>query len=108
MPCADGLTVALELRKQVPRCRPLILTALDQPGHLRRARTHGVSGYLLKSNSPEPLRIRASPASSSRTRTPQGAGHDGGPRRSKGRGSVMAASPLDAAGRACRHGRRGA
>ncbi|MBF4136402.1 DNA-binding response regulator [Streptomyces albidoflavus] len=55
MPCADGLTVALELRKQVPRCRPLILTALDQPGYLRRARTYGVSGYLLKSTSPETL-----------------------------------------------------
>ncbi|MEV0691907.1 response regulator transcription factor [Streptomyces sp. NPDC050388] len=33
----DGIALAAALTARVPDCRPLMLTALDRPGHLERA-----------------------------------------------------------------------
>jgi len=48
MPGGDGITVAGELRKELPSCRTLILTTFGRPGFLRRAMESGVSGFMLK------------------------------------------------------------
>ncbi|GAB2914766.1 MULTISPECIES: response regulator transcription factor [unclassified Streptomyces] len=48
----DGITVAAGLTERLPACRVLMLTALDRPGHLRRALDAGAAGYLLKSTTP--------------------------------------------------------
>ncbi|WP_327141523.1 response regulator transcription factor [Nocardia sp. NBC_01327] len=48
LPGKDGLTAAAELREHYPDCRVLILTALANPGHLRRAVQAGVGGFVLK------------------------------------------------------------
>lgn len=48
LPGTDGLTVAHELHERVPDCRTLVLTALDQPGHLLRALESHVRGYVVK------------------------------------------------------------
>ncbi len=48
----DGITVAAGLTERLPACRVLMLTALDRPGHLRRALDAGAAGYLLKSSTP--------------------------------------------------------
>ncbi|PZH11384.1 DNA-binding response regulator [Streptomyces sp. NTH33] len=52
LPVMDGIAVATALAEQLPDCRILVLTALDRPGHLRRAMSAGASGYLLKSATP--------------------------------------------------------
>ncbi|GGY75981.1 MULTISPECIES: response regulator transcription factor [Streptomyces] len=52
LPGADGITVAAGLVERLPACRVLMLTALDRPGHLRRALAAGAAGYLLKSTTP--------------------------------------------------------
>ncbi|MDT0489276.1 DNA-binding response regulator [Streptomyces sp. NPDC012600] len=52
LPGLDGITVAAGLAERLPSCRTLMLTALDRPGHLRRALAAGASGYLLKSTPP--------------------------------------------------------
>ncbi|MEU3436329.1 response regulator transcription factor [Streptomyces sp. NPDC006863] len=52
LPDLDGITVAATLAERVPGCRALMLTALDRPGHLRRALAAGAAGYLLKSATP--------------------------------------------------------
>ncbi|WP_411081852.1 response regulator [Streptomyces sp. cmx-18-6] len=52
LPVLDGITVAAELAHRLPSCRVLMLTALDRPGHLRRALDAGAAGYLLKSATP--------------------------------------------------------
>ncbi|WP_031080457.1 response regulator transcription factor [Streptomyces sp. NRRL WC-3549] len=52
LPGADGITVAADLAGRLPRCRCLILTALDRPGHLDRVLASGAAGYLLKSARP--------------------------------------------------------
>lgn len=52
LPGVDGITVAAGLVERLPACRVLMLTALDRPGHLRRALAAGASGYLLKSTTP--------------------------------------------------------
>ncbi|MFJ8844166.1 response regulator [Streptomyces cyaneofuscatus] len=52
LPGLDGITVAAGLAERLPSCRTLMLTALDRPGHLRRALDAGASGYLLKSTPP--------------------------------------------------------
>ncbi|WP_234421927.1 response regulator transcription factor [Streptomyces sp. CB00316] len=49
LPGLDGIAVADRLARTLPSCRTLMLTALDRPGHLRRALAAGASGYLLKS-----------------------------------------------------------
>ena len=48
LPGTDGLTAAAELREQCPACRVLILTALGNPGNLRRAVSAHVAGFLVK------------------------------------------------------------
>ncbi len=48
MPGRDGLTVAAELRTEVPACRVVILTTFGRPGYLRKAMESGVVGFLLK------------------------------------------------------------
>ncbi|WP_030350354.1 response regulator transcription factor [Streptomyces scopuliridis] len=55
LPGMDGLGLARELAVRAPRCRMLMLTALDRPGHVRRALDAGASGYLLKSVTPQRL-----------------------------------------------------
>ncbi|MRH87998.1 response regulator [Nocardia sp. SYP-A9097] len=48
LPGKDGLAAAAELRERFPSCRILILTALANPGNLRRAMQIGVGGFVLK------------------------------------------------------------
>lgn len=48
LPVVDGITAAAELRAVLPSCRVLILTALGQPGHLRRALAAGLEAFLVK------------------------------------------------------------
>lgn len=49
----DGIALAGALTGRVPTCRPLMLTAIERPGHLTRALAAGARGYLLKSATPE-------------------------------------------------------
>ncbi|WP_406319204.1 response regulator transcription factor [Streptosporangium sp. NBC_01639] len=51
----DGLAAAAELRARLPVCRTLMLTGYGKPGHLRRALTAGVDGFLLKTAPPDDL-----------------------------------------------------
>ncbi|MFI0447066.1 response regulator [Actinomadura sp. 6N118] len=55
MPGLDGLAAAAELHAEFPSCRVLILTGHGKPGHLRRALTAQVSGFLLKTAPPDEL-----------------------------------------------------
>ncbi|WP_416986027.1 response regulator transcription factor [Streptomyces sp. T028] len=55
MPGLDGLAAAALLRTHLPTCHPLLLTGMDGPGHLRRALDMGVTGFLLKTTTPERL-----------------------------------------------------
>jgi two-component system, NarL family, response regulator DesR len=55
LPGLDGISAAGQLRERVPACRTVILTGLSRPGHLRRALTAGVSGFLLKHSVPQTL-----------------------------------------------------
>ncbi|HEV7709402.1 MAG TPA: response regulator transcription factor [Asanoa sp.] len=55
LPGLDGISAAGQLRERVPGCRTVILTGLSRPGHLRRALTAGVSGFLLKHSVPQTL-----------------------------------------------------
>ncbi|MDQ6709601.1 MAG: response regulator transcription factor [Candidatus Dormibacteraeota bacterium] len=48
MPGGDGITVAGQLRKELPACKTLILTTFGRPGFLRRAMEVGAAGFLLK------------------------------------------------------------
>ena len=48
LPVVDGLTATVELRREVPGCRVLILTAFARPGHLRTALAAGATGFLGK------------------------------------------------------------
>lgn len=48
MPGRDGIDAAVELRRQLPECRVLMLTTFGRPGYLRRAMASGASGFLLK------------------------------------------------------------
>lgn len=48
MPGTDGLTVAAWLHQRCPDCNVLILTALGQPGNLRKALAAHVAGFLPK------------------------------------------------------------
>ncbi|NUR92595.1 MAG: response regulator transcription factor [Nonomuraea sp.] len=51
----DGLAAAAEIRDRIPSCRTLMLTAYGKPGHLKRALTAQVDGFLLKTAPPEEL-----------------------------------------------------
>jgi two-component system response regulator DesR len=55
MPGMDGISAAGELRTRLPECRTLLLTGHGKPGHLRRALSAQVSGFLLKTAPPDEL-----------------------------------------------------
>lgn len=48
LPGMDGLTAAAELHRALPQCRTLVLTGMSQPGHLLRALTVHVRGFIVK------------------------------------------------------------
>jgi two-component system response regulator DesR len=48
LPGKDGLTAAVEIHDQVPKCRTLMLTSLSSAGTVRRALAAHVGGFLLK------------------------------------------------------------
>ncbi|WP_433464201.1 response regulator transcription factor [Spirillospora sp. CA-128828] len=55
MPVMDGLAAAAALHAALPDIAVLILTGHGKPGHLRRALTAGVRGFLLKTAPPDEL-----------------------------------------------------
>lgn len=55
MPGLDGLGASALLLEHAPSCRPLLLTAMDRRGYLRRALDMGIPGFLLKTTTPERL-----------------------------------------------------
>jgi two-component system response regulator DesR len=48
MPRMDGIEAAAALRREVPDCRPVILTTFGRPAYLRRAMEAGAAGFLVK------------------------------------------------------------
>ncbi|WP_326626513.1 response regulator transcription factor [Nonomuraea fuscirosea] len=48
LPVVDGITAAAVLRERLPSCRVLVLTAMGQPGHVRRALAAGIEAFLVK------------------------------------------------------------
>lgn len=48
MPGLDGIEVAAALRENVPACASIIVTSHGRPGHLKRALSNGVRGFLPK------------------------------------------------------------
>ena len=55
MPVKDGIRATLEIRKQFPDARILMLTAFDGDVDIRRALEAGVQGYVLKSSTGDKL-----------------------------------------------------
>ncbi|MFA1551456.1 response regulator transcription factor [Actinomadura chokoriensis] len=55
MPGLDGLAAAAAVHGAVPDIALMILTGHGKPGHLRRALTAGVHGFLLKTAPPQEL-----------------------------------------------------
>jgi two-component system response regulator DesR len=55
MPDSDGVTVATVLRDELPGCRTMIVTSHGLPGHLKRALTAGVRGFVPKTVSAQRL-----------------------------------------------------
>ncbi|MEU6584398.1 response regulator transcription factor [Nocardia sp. NPDC046763] len=55
LPGRTGLEAAAELRTSYPQCQVLILTALANPRHLKRAIEIGVCGFILKDGSRQDL-----------------------------------------------------
>ena len=55
MPGKDGIETTLEILKEFPQARVLLLTAFDGDAHIRRALDAGVQGYVLKSASTSDL-----------------------------------------------------
>lgn len=55
MPGLDGITVAEQLHSQLPDCATLIVTSHGRPGHLKRALSAGVAGFLPKTTSAQVL-----------------------------------------------------
>ncbi|WP_193614666.1 response regulator [Nocardioides lijunqiniae] len=51
MPEPDGIAVAERLATELPGCRVVIVTSHGRPGHLKRALTAGVRGFLPKTTS---------------------------------------------------------
>jgi two-component system response regulator DesR len=51
MPGPDGIAVAEALRAEVPSCASVVVTSHARPGHLKRALTAGVRGFLPKTAS---------------------------------------------------------
>ena len=48
LPALDGITAAATLIERLPSCRILILTAMGQPGQVRRALSAGIEAFLVK------------------------------------------------------------
>ncbi|MET9340956.1 MULTISPECIES: response regulator transcription factor [unclassified Nonomuraea] len=48
LPVVDGITAAATLRTRLPSCRILVLTAMGQPGQVRRALESGIEAFLVK------------------------------------------------------------
>lgn len=48
LPVVDGITAASTLLKELPSCRILVLTAMGQPGQVRRALAAGITAFLVK------------------------------------------------------------
>ncbi|SEL16834.1 response regulator transcription factor [Nonomuraea pusilla] len=48
LPVLDGITAAADLLERLPACRVLVLTALGQPGQVRRALAAGIEAFLVK------------------------------------------------------------
>lgn len=57
MPGQDGISVAAQLRRELPACRALMLTTFGRPGYLRRAMAEGASGFMLKDAPAEQLAV---------------------------------------------------
>jgi two-component system, NarL family, response regulator DesR len=55
MPGTDGVTVAATLREDAPDCSTMIVTGHGRPGHLKRALTAGVRGFVPKTVSAQRL-----------------------------------------------------
>ncbi|MET7401198.1 response regulator transcription factor [Dactylosporangium sp. NPDC005572] len=55
LPDLDGVAVAGVLHTEVPTCHTMIVTSHGLPGHLKRALTGGVRGFLAKTVSAETL-----------------------------------------------------
>ncbi|WP_020498091.1 response regulator transcription factor [Sciscionella marina] len=55
MPGKDGLTVAGELRGQLPSVKVIICTTFGRPGYLSRAMSAGAAGFVVKDSPPEQL-----------------------------------------------------
>ncbi|MCA2223833.1 response regulator transcription factor [Nonomuraea aurantiaca] len=55
LPGLDGISAAAELRRRLPGCRVLILTALAKPGVLRRALGAQIAGFVRKDIRPAEL-----------------------------------------------------
>jgi two-component system response regulator DesR len=55
LPDLDGVGVAERLHDEMPACRTMIVTSHGLPGHLKRALTAGVRGFLPKTVSAETL-----------------------------------------------------
>jgi two-component system response regulator DesR len=55
LPDLDGVAVAATLHLELPACRTMIVTSHGLPGHLKRALTGGVRGFLAKTVSAEVL-----------------------------------------------------
>ncbi|WP_461297354.1 response regulator [Streptomyces harbinensis] len=55
MPGADGVAVAARLRTELPQCTTMIVTGHGRPGHLKRALSSGVRGFLSKTVSAQRL-----------------------------------------------------
>jgi two-component system response regulator DesR len=51
MPGPDGIAVAEALRAELPSCASVLVTSHARPGHLKRALTAGVRGFLPKTAS---------------------------------------------------------
>jgi two-component system response regulator DesR len=51
MPGPDGIAVAEMLRSELPGCASVLVTSHARPGHLKRALTGGVRGFLPKTAS---------------------------------------------------------
>lgn len=48
MPAPDGVSVAASLRSELPDCGTMIVTGHGRPGHLKRALSAGVRGFVPK------------------------------------------------------------
>ncbi|GAA4262521.1 response regulator transcription factor [Dactylosporangium darangshiense] len=55
LPDRDGVSVAATIHEELPACRTMIVTSHGLPGHLKRALTGGVRGFLSKTVSAETL-----------------------------------------------------